>query len=660
MNRLLRFFLLILIIYISLIVGAGCGVLTSLPQLKVPAASRLVDAQGRLITTLYEQNRVPVTIKEIAPVMQKAIVAVEDARFYQHHGLDPIGLVRAMYRNARSGRVVEGGSTITQQLAKNLYLGPERTVSRKVKEVVLTIQLERKYTKDEILEMYLNQIYFGQGAYGIEMAARTYFNKSASQLDLAESAMLAGIPQAPSLYSPAHNFPAARERQKIVLNRMVELKMISRQEAEEALAETLRPGTKSARVRRAFHFTREVTSLFQQRFASEQDLLYAGGLTIHTTLDLQMQEAAEKALEEGLKGQDPELQGALVVLDPRNGYIKAMVGGRNDSSEYNRALAKSQPGSAMKPFLYTAAIDSGYTAASTLVCEPVSYQTAGAPPYQPEDYGGGYHNRSFTLKEALYTSDNVVAVRLNNDLGPEVMADYARRMGVKSTLRPFLSLALGTSEVTPLEMARAYGPLANGGILTTPLYVTRIVDSSGQVLEENKPVLSKVLDEKTAYIVTDMLKAVLEPGGTAQSVGASLNRPAAGKTGTTENNRDAWFVGYTPELVTAVYIGYDDKSKSVGNTGGGIAAPIWANFMSAALGDTDIKDFRVPEGVVFENICADDGLRATSVSQRTIRAAFVEGTQPVLPCIFGERAPWGMRSSDMVPAPDNLRRILPW
>jgi 1A family penicillin-binding protein len=602
-----------------------------LPDVSVPSV--IFDARGEPIGTVSRENRLPVSLDEISKFMQDAIVAAEDARFYSHHGIDPLGIARAVVRNIQAGEIVEGGSTITQQLVKNLYLDQQRTFWRKSKELVLTVQIERKYTKKEILEMYLNQIYFGQGAYGIETAARTYFNKPAKELNLAESAMLAGIPRAPSLYSPSQNWEAAKKRQTTVLNRMTELGMIDSEKARRAKEEFLQPAKAQANIQRAPFFVAEIVNHFEKSNPAGLETLYSGGLSIYTTLDLKMQEAAEKALTEGLSGLDPRLEGALVAIDPRSGHIKAMVGGRDFTrSQYNRALAKIQAGSTFKPIVYTAAIDSGFTAGSTITCEPVTFTIPGAAPYQPKDFEGGTHNRPFTLKEALYTSDNVVAVRLNDLLGPAKVASYARRMGVESPVNPVLSLPLGTSEVTPLEMARAFGVLANRGIKADTVSIQKIVDGRGRILEDNKPKMEQVLDEKTAAIVTDMLTAVLKPGGTAAGVSAIISRPAAGKTGTTENYKDAWFIGYTPDLVTAVYIGYDDKGFSAGSTGGQLAAPIWARFTAEALKDSPPLDFVLPPGVVKVNICPEDGLLAGPFNKSGIEAVFVRGTEPAVYC----------------------------
>jgi 1A family penicillin-binding protein len=623
----------LLVLFITTaIVLAGCSA-QSLIDADFPVPSKILDANGKVITTVDEENRIPVSLDNISSYMQQAIVAIEDSRFYQHNGVDPVGLARALWRNIETRSIVEGGSTISQQLVKNLYLGPERTVGRKIQEVFLTIQLERKHTKDEILEMYLNQIYFGQGAYGVEAAARTYFNKPAKDLGLAESAMLAGVPRAPSIYAPSRNFEGAKARQATVLNRMVELGMISPEQAQQAGGQYLEPSKVPVSVRKAPYFTNEIMNYIETNYPNGLETLYSGGLSIYTTLDLNMQEAAEKAVSQGLKGSDRELDGALVAVDPKTGQVKAMVGGKDYArSQLNRAVARFQPGSAFKPFLYAAAIDSGYTPGSTITCEPVSFPQTGGARYEPHDYQGGYHNRPFTLKEALYTSDNVVAVRLTNQVGADKVANYARRMGVESPLRPVLSLPLGTSEVTPLELASAYIPLANRGIKAEPYFIQKITDRNGRILEEHKPKLEQAIDEKTAYIVTDILTAVLKPGGTAPNIDAAVGRPAAGKTGTTENLKEAWFVGYTPDLVAAVYIGYDDKNKVTGQTGAQIAAPIWASFAKAALNNVPISNFTMPNGVIKVNICAEDGLLAGPLTPRSIEAAFIQGTEPIAVC----------------------------
>ncbi len=621
------------VLVFTLFIG-GCTALT-LPDPQMSVASKVYDATGKTITTLYRQNRVQVPLNQIPEATQNAFVAVEDARFYKHFGLDPVRIVSAAWNDLKAGKIVEGASTITQQTVKNLYLSREKTFGRKFSEAWLAIQFEKKYTKKQILEIYLNQIYFGQGAYGIETAAQTYFDKSASELDLAESALLAGLPKAPNTYSPFQNWEGAKKRQKTVLNRMVEVGFITDREADKAAREklVLKPG--GLKQETAPYFVNEVVKYITEKYEDGAAMLFSEGVTVHTTLDLDMQQAAENSFNNVLAGQSPSLEGALVAIDPLNGYIKAMVGGRDfTQSKFNRAVqARRQPGSAFKPFLYTAAIDKGYTEGSTLTCEPAEYPQSNGSTYKPTDYGPNpYHYRPFTLREALAISDNIIAVKLANEINPVTAADYAHKMGIKSSLRPYLSLALGTSEVTPLELTNAYCTLASQGIRYDPLIITKIVDKNGHVIEENRPKKQRVIPETTAYLVSDMLSGVLQPGGTANSLSAVISRPAAGKTGTTQDYRDAWFVGFTPQLVAGVYIGYDNPSKSVGIPGGKIAGPIWANFMARALRDKASVDFPVPPGIVKVNICSDSGLLATPYSPNPLPASFVQGTEPIEPC----------------------------
>lgn len=625
-NKTLAVLLLLVIPWLT----GGCA-LGTLPKPQVAVASKIYDSKNRLITSIYKENREHVSIDQIPAVTQQAFVAVEDARFYRHFGLDPIRILGALWRNLKAGEKVQGGSTITQQTVKNLYLSREKTFGRKIVEAWLAIQLEQKYSKKQILEMYLNQIYFGQGAYGIETASKTYFGKPAAELDLAESAMLAGLPKAPNTYTPYANWEGAKKRQKIVLNRMVEAGYIKQEAADKAAKEKIVLRSVESGPGPAPYFVNEIVRYITEKYENGAKMLYTEGLSVYTTLDLDMQEAAEKALSSGLAGKKSSLEGALVAIDPANGYVKAMVGGRDFTrSKFNRAVqAKRQPGSAFKPFVYAAAIDLGYTQGSTLTCEPTEFPSGSRQPYKPTDYGANpYHYRPFTLKEALVISDNVVSVKLANEVGPATAAEYARKMGIKSELRPYLSLALGTSEVTPLELTAAYGTLASQGIKTNPLTVLKITDQTGRVLEENRPHSQRVLPQTSAYLITDMLSGVLQPGGTAGSISGLITRPAAGKTGTTQNYHDAWFAGYTPDLAAAVYIGYDDPSKSVGSSGGTIAAPIWANFINKALKDTPATGFPIPPEIIRVNICADSGLLATPYSPNTLNASFISGTEP--------------------------------
>lgn len=609
----------------------GCG---ELPQEQLPAASKILDSSQQLVTYVGKYNREAVNMDEISPYTLKAVVAIEDYRFYSHMGVDPKGLARAAYQNIRAGKVVEGGSTITQQLAKNLYLTHERTLTRKIKELYYAIQLERHYTKDELLNKYLNVVYFGQGAYGIEVAANTFFNKEAKDLTLAESAWLAGLLKAPSYYSDPKNFAVARKRQLLVLNRMAELNYISEAERDQAEKEQINPNpTQGQNVQKAGYFVAELIKQLDKVLPGGAETLYAGGYEVHTTLDLKMQRAAEEAFSQGLADKPEDLQGALVAIDPSNGHVVALVGGRDyNQSQLNRAVeSKRQPGSAFKPFVYAAALEQGLTAASTFFSGPIAIKTASGE-YKPENYNRKYAYRPMTIKEAVKISDNVVAVQTINKVQPEAVINLSQRLGIQSKLDPYLSLALGSSGVSPLEMAVAYGAFANSGIVQQPIFYTKVTDRNGVVVVEERSRGTRALSEQQAYIMTDMLKSVLQPGGTAgQLAGILAGRPAAGKTGTTDEYKDAWFVGYTKELAAAVYVGYDQPNKTVG-TGGVVAGPIWAQFISKALADVPHQDFLPPPNIVMKDVCLNDGLLASPASTDTIRVAFVAGTEPVAYC----------------------------
>ncbi|HHY37470.1 MAG TPA: PBP1A family penicillin-binding protein [Clostridia bacterium] len=625
---------------------AALVLITPLPQPVVPTATKVYDRKGELVASVFVENRIEIPFSEMPQHLRDAVVAIEDYRFYQHLGIDPVGLARALYHNIRAGRVVEGGSTITQQLAKNLFLTPERTLRRKFLEAVLTEKLEIRYSKDEILKMYLNTIYFGEGAYGVEVASQTYFGKHARDLDLAESALLAGLIRSPETYSPFKNPKGAKARQHMVLDRMVEVGYITREEAQRAKAEEIEFAEKSVTRNFAPYFVQYVTDVVRRirPDITEADLARSG-FVIRTTLDLRMQRAAQRALDAGLGQGTPDQrgvrqpQGALVAIDPRNGEIRAMVGGRSFfESTWNRAvLARRQPGSAFKPFLYAAVLSAGYPPTSRQMCAPVSFP-GGKPGevWTPTDYRVDYHYREMTIREAIKISDNVVAAKWASIVGPGRIARFASAMGIRSRLDINLSLALGTSPVTPLEMAAAYAPLANGGIYFEPTAVIEVKGPGGEDLIGGGGVTVprksyRAIDESTAYVLTSLMKSVLEPGGTAGHVGWRLGRPAAGKTGTTDLYRDAWFIGYTPDLVAAVYVGNDDVSKPVGRSGGSIAAPIWADFMVEALRGEPPRDFPMPPGVVVERVCSVTGLRAGPTCP-SYDEVFIRGTEPAMEC----------------------------
>lgn len=604
-----------------------------LPGLEIPEPSVIYDVNGRSIRGLSDENRINVYLSEIAPSFRQAIVAVEDKNFYRHHGFDLEGIMRALVADIKAGSIVEGGSTITQQTAKKLFLNDQRTLSRKIQELYYSFLLERKFSKDEILALYCNTIYFGHGAYGVEVAARTFFGKSASELTLAESALLAGLPRWPSHYDPYQNPQAAKERQGVVLQRMLDEGMISPAQKQEAVDAKLTYRQASSRAGDAPYFTAMVQEYLSKKYGERQ--VYQGGLKVYTSLDLDMQRAAEQSVAAGMKSKDQDMQAALVALDTETGQIRAMVGGRDyNSSNYNRVYSRRQPGSTFKPFMYSLAIDSGYTSASTIMCEEYEYDIPGSLPYKPSDYGDTpYHWRPFTLKEALMISDNTIAVQLNYRLGPQPVAARAEQFGFEH-IEPVLSLPLGATEVSPMELCAAYCAFANQGFYNAPYYIIKVVDRNGRILEENRANRRRAIDADNAYIVTDMLKGVMQPGGT----GAALAVPGlttAGKTGTTDQRKDAWFVGFTAKTCCAVWVGYD-KDRNVNLTGSAAAGPMWKGFMQGAIGKVSSGDFIRPPNVVELNIDLDTGLVATENCLRTATMAFRSGTEPRDVCYLHE------------------------
>jgi len=620
MRKILRIIILFLLIFNSV----GCS--SVIPGIEIPEPSVVYDINGREIKGLSAQNSIKLNIKEISPDFTSAIIAVEDKNFYRHHGVDPVGILRALYVNMREKKIVAGGSTITQQTAKNLFLTNERTLTRKALELIYALQLERKYSKDEILTMYCNTIYFGHGAYGVEMAARNYFGKHASELSLAQAALLAGLTQWPGHYDPFINPEAARDRQKIVLQRMLEENMISQEELDIALNEPLEYKKAPFLAGDAPYFMAMVIDYLTERYGHRS--VFQGGMRIYTTLDLDLQQVANQAYVEQSRNWPENLQAALVALDPDNGQIRALIGGRDfQKSAYNRVYSKRQPGSTFKPFMYSLALASGYTSADKIRCEEVEFQLIDGSIYRPKDYGNTpYHWRDFTLKEALARSDNVVAVRLNDQLGPAQTARYAEQFGFKN-IEPVLSLPLGSNAVSPLNMAAAYSVFANQGIYSEPNYILRVENQNGEVLEEKRYQQWQVIDKENAYIITDMLKGVMEPGGTGSHLKQWINAPVAGKTGTTDEFKDAWMLGYTRGICCAVWVGYDRQGQ-VNLPGGTIAGPIWAKFIGGSLSKTGTSDFTKPSDIERITVCLDSGQIAGEACPRTSTMAFLKGTEP--------------------------------
>jgi penicillin-binding protein 1A len=761
-RRLVLFGLWSLVIVLVAGLGAGAGVFAGFLR-DLPSLDGLEEYQPSITTTLYtdqdepfasfyEQRRMLVPLAKIPTHLKQAVLAVEDSRFYEHHGLSPRAIVRAMVMNLLTRRKSQGGSTITQQLARVLFLTPEKSFTRKVKEALLAVEIEKHYSKDRILEMYFNQVYFGHGAYGVEAASQTYFKKSVEQLTLAEAAMLAGLPSAPNRFSPIVEPGRARRRRDHVLNRMVEMQVITRAQAEVAsrtpFDETL--FTRSRTI--APYFVEHVRQSLEETYGAYA--LYNSGLKVYTTLNLKMQRAAEEALVGGLRDldkargyhpralqggeatrarigpytprvaeilpatvlkvkakslevqvgryrgeipfesfrwtklpnpaaafregdpvlvqvlsvderrkavelaleQDPELEGAFVALDPRDGAIKAMIGGYDfERSKFNRATqAKRQPGSAFKPFVYAAAFDRNLTPSTIIEDEPITFRfRVGGEviEWSPDNYDRKFRGPT-TLRRALENSINVVTVKLIQQIGVEPVIRMAHQMGIESELRPEIALGLGVSEVTPLELTSAYGVLATGGLRAEPVAIRKVTDSLGRILEEHVPEPQAVMRPETAFVLTNVMKGVIERGTAARA--RALKRPLAGKTGTTSEATDVWFIGFTPNLVAGVWVGYDVK-KSLGpaETGSRMALPLWIAFMQRILPDLPVEDFPVPENVIAMPVDHQSGEPVPPSEKGAILEYFIKGTEPAP---FEARPPSGLsplpaQASPPPPAP---------
>ncbi|MCX5895223.1 MAG: PBP1A family penicillin-binding protein [Proteobacteria bacterium] len=611
--------------------------LSSLNDYRPPLVTEVYSRSGELIGEFFTERRYFVKLSNVSPVFIKAIVAAEDAQFFEHKGLNYWSISRAAFKNLLSLEMKQGGSTITQQITKSLLLTPEKSLARKIKEAILAKRIETSLTKNDILALYLNQIYFGLGAYGVESAARTYFGKSAAQLNLSEAALLAGLPKAPSLYSPFRNMERARQRQSYVLERMLEQKYITAQEKQEAEKAPLHmKPQENINLTQSPYFTEFVRQTIEKKYGSKA--LYEDGLRIETTLDTAMERAAQEAIQTGLEEyekrektvHDPvKAQAALVCMDPFSGNILAMVGGRDFSNtQFNRAVqAQRQPGSAFKPLIYAAALDKGYTPASIIVDSPVTFKISRNKVWEPKNYDETYLG-PITLRKALTLSRNVATVKILQDIGISYAIAYAKNFGITSALNRDLSLALGTANLSLLDLVQAYAVFCAHGVRVEPCAITRIVDRDGNVLEENVPHLRQAVNPQTAYLMTSLLQSVVEEG-TGKKVSA-INRPCAGKTGTTNDFRDSWFIGFTPQLVTGAWVGYDDN-RSLGKreTGGAVAAPIWLKFMQKVLKDEPVKMFEVPEGIVFVKINPETGYLPNTATEETIFECFKEGTTPM-------------------------------
>lgn len=553
------------------------------------------DIKGKLLASIHgEANREVVPLNKISPDLKRAVLAIEDSHFYLHHGINPSSAGRAFLVNWQRGSVVEGGSTLTMQLVKNVFLSPARNYSRKVAEAVLAIRLEQILTKEEIFEMYLNQVYWGHNNYGIQTAARSYFGKSATNLNLAESAMMAGLIQAPQEYSPFVNMKLAKHQQEVVLSRMQQLGWITSAEAAAAREEKLKFGRiKSFQGSASPYVTNAASQELMKRFG--RDAVIKGGMRVQTTVDAKMQRMAEETVSRWhgrLRGRGLYAdQIALVAIDPRTHFVKAIVGGVDPKkSEFNRAVqAHRQPGSAFKPFVYYTAFASGkYTPNSIVYDAPVRYRD-GNGYYYPKNYDSSFAG-AMSIRQALEVSRNVPAIKLGRAVGLNKVIETCRTLGINSPMEPVTSLPLGAIGVTPLEMASAYATFANYGWQSDPTVIARVTDSSGNVLLDNTPKPQLVLEPWAAASLTSVMQGVIN-NGTGRA--AQIARPAAGKTGTTSSERDIWFVGYVPQLATAVWVGNDNyRPLGHGATGGGMVAPIWQDFMRRAMQGVPVQRFR--------------------------------------------------------------------
>jgi len=730
------------------------------------AYSIIYSEEDEVIGKFLMDNRIPISYEQIPKPLVNAFIAAEDADFFKHKGVDYKGILRAMFKNFLAGRIVQGGSTITQQVTKTFFLTPKRSLARKLKEVAYAFGLEQNLSKEEILTLYLNNIYLGNGAYGVEAAADSYFNKRVEQLNLAEVAMMAGLVKAPSRYSPVNNLKRAKDRQAYVLTRMTELGFVSQEQKEKTLQIPLKiQSRESAYFSKAPYFTEFIRHQVERKYGKEK--LYQEGLRIYTTLNLSFQKTAQKSVEAGLreldkregfrgpsqtlpphevkelpnkrkgtvpplpqkeifegvilskedskksytvwvedrKGilpysemswalnikptatykpqkvktpgdllnpgdvvyvrvkesskkeqalrlsleQEPIVQGALLCLDPRTGFVRAMVGGRDfGESQFNRAIsARRQPGSAFKPLIYAAALEKGYTPSTIIMDSPVEYSdpdggTYWAPKNYDEDFMG-----PITFRNALAHSRNVVTVKILEDIGVGYALPFIKKLGIESSIKRDLSIALGTSGVSMMELTSAFAVFANGGERIKPIFIKKIVTMKGEVLEENTPYIEmeekeeeeetaktpppaskeQAISPQNAFIMTHLLQGVVQHG-TGQRAKV-LGRPVAGKTGTSSDYSDAWFIGYTPSLLTGVWVGFDDKT-SLGKkeTGARAALPIWINFMDQALRNTPLDTPKPPQGITFIKVNIETGLPTNTDSPETITEAFIDSSIP--------------------------------
>ncbi len=629
--------------FCGILLGLFIGLTRDLPQIRSlesfspSAVTRILSSDEVLLAEIFLEKRHPVPLKKIPEHLTAALIATEDRKFYSHSGVDLKAILRAVYKDIRAGEFVEGASTITQQLAKTLFLTPRKNLLRKMKEALLAFQLERRYTKEEILTYYLNQVYFGSGSYGVESAARIYFGKSVSNLTLSECALLAGIPKSPLRYSPLNNPELSVKRRNVVLRQMHEVGLLSETELYDARQQPLQLELERQDPVKAPYFIDVVTKELEEIVGADQ--LYKGGLRVYTSLSYSLQQAAESALDGGiaaLEGRmqknnivNPDPQAALICLEVSTGGIVAMVGGKDfTESPYNRAtMALRQPGSAFKPVVYAYAVEQGFAQNKLLLDAPVTFRGAGVGrDWSPQNFSKTYLGE-ITMRRALAVSENIPAVRLMETLGPASIARFGHRLGITSNLRSDLTLALGSSEITLLELTAAYAVFANQGQWVKPYGILEIYDRRGRKLWRVKPQKRVAMSRAGAAIITDMLTAVVQEG-TGRKAG-TLTKPLAGKTGTTDDYTNALFIGFSPSLVAGVWVGRD-QNETLGNleTGSRAALPIWADFMRSALTAKPLGYFDIPDDVIKVWIDPVSGLPVAEGTSNSVPALFRKGSEP--------------------------------
>ncbi|NIQ02895.1 MAG: PBP1A family penicillin-binding protein [Nitrospinaceae bacterium] len=643
----------------------------SLEKINLSLPTEIYSSQGNVIKVLGQRH--PVPLEEISPLFTKAMIAAEDSRFYSHSGVDHIGLIRAIIRNIQQMRIAQGGSTITQQLSKNLFFSFERKWVRKIKELLIALQIEATFSKDEILEAYCNQVYFGHGAYGVEDASLSYFGKKAKDLTLLQAAMLAGLPNAPNSANPFRNPERAMSRTRTVLKRMVHSGVISKVQMEEALESELDLAQQQIESNPNQYFIQHVINQLEKEYGKE--FVHFGGLKIYTTLDSRLQGYAHQAVQTHMKSLDKRmepredgetLQVAMVALENKTGAVRVLLGGRDYAkSQFNRAVSNNRmAGSSFKPVVYLTAMENlGISPATIIRDEPVTLKIDANKTWEPKNFNDEYLG-DLILKKALMKSLNVISAKLVYDLTPERVIKTARQMGIVSPLNQNLSLALGATGVSPLEMAGAYSVIANLGILNEPYLVQRIEDYRGNTLYEHFYFGVQSFSQKSIYPLLNMMQGVVDEGTARVIRRMGFTHPAGGKTGTTNDYKDAWFDGFTRDMSASVWVGYDSNLPMVdrnglGLTGGGAAAPIWAYFMKKALSNKNRVNFPVPEGIRFAHVHPDTGYIANAETQDRMEVAIKSETVLTLPPVQDGLSQGVIPNQEtMIPRPANPNPVI--